>query len=206
MNLTADIQGHSGSKEISYQWEWDCDLPQWPTLRSWTVSVWLRSDSGWRANIGKAWKKIILGQHVVKNSRTKAETQLYITSQLMSWSHLCFRGPSITSWSEFLLVCRVKLCCYLLSGKWTAEQTNCQDGFASQGEININVLLKRMLSQHNACQNCLFLMKSSICLWVALQITNYFFLFEMPDSLNYSSSWFDACHWKCVGWLKGLST
>ena len=46
-------------------------------------------------------------------------------------------------------------------------------------EIGIKVLLKRMWSQHNACQNCLSLITSNMCFWVAENTANYFLLFEV---------------------------
>lgn len=68
---------------------------------------------------------------------------------------------------------------------------NCHNGFASQGEISIKVLLKGKSSQRNACQNCLSLMKSDICFWVAPKTENYFLSFEVPHKLKYP--WFATC-------------
>lgn len=96
--------------------------------------------------------------------------------------------------SEFRIPRRIlKLCCCLLFGKWNAEQTHCHDGFACQREISIKVLFKGMLSQHNACQNCLSLMKSSVCLWVAPKTANYFLPFQVPDKKLKYPCWFAAC-------------
>lgn len=46
-------------------------------------------------------------------------------------------------------------------------------------EISIKVLLKGMWSQHNACQNCLSLMTSNMCFWVAQSTANYFLLSQV---------------------------
>jgi hypothetical protein len=125
-----------------------------------------------------------------KASKREAESTYVSLPKLLLlrpafWSLLCISTSLTVRISAFRKSSagQSSSCWYLLLGKWNAAQTNCQDGFASQGEINIEILFKKILSQHNACQNCLFLMKSNVCCCVALKTANYFLHFEVPDNI-----------------------
>lgn len=173
--------------------------------------------------VERSWKNIVLGYPLwngvkgwgTEPAKKRARKLLMYPFPTSGTSATCFSGSPLctssspTACQDFCfqeMICRriLKLCCYLLFGKWNAKQTNCHNGFASQREISISikVLFKGMLSQHNACQNCLSLMKNNICLWVDLKTANYFLPFEIPDKVKIFL--FCCMLIKCLGWMMGL--
>lgn len=223
VNLSAIIkiiQGYRG--EDLGKWEWH--HPYWSTPNP-LLDQFVGLGNGkwdWGKKVERAWKNIVLGYPLwigvkgwgTEPDKKRAGKLLMYPFPTSYTSPTCFSGsplctpPSPTTCQNFCfqeMICRriLKLCCYLLFGKWNACRLIVIMDLLAREKLASRFCLREMLSQHNACQNCLSLMKSNICLWAALKTANYFLPFEVPDRVKI---FFLFCCMliKCLGWMMGF--